>query len=173
MAELIAAIAALIAAVATLWGVMKRSKRRARQSAFDETVPQPHVSSAKEPTPITVLYSIEGMIEAARAVLYLDGKEMGVLTVDKNKKTDKLRITLPRPGTYEYSIQSKMTVMGIVDPETGLQAPFNEESNGRGTIEVEKEKEFILSTNNIDLDTRKWYATLSDKVLEEDSYDLG
>lgn len=63
--------------------------------------------------------------------------------------------------------------MGIVDPETGLQAPFDEESNGRGAIEIEKGKEFILSINNIDLDTRKWYATLSDKTLEEDSYELG
>lgn len=86
MAELIAAIAALITAVATLWGVMKRAKRRARQAAFDETVSQPHVSSAKKATPITVLYSIEGMIEAARAVLYLDGKEMGVLRVTRIRR---------------------------------------------------------------------------------------
>lgn len=91
---------------------------------------------------------------------------MGVLTLDENKKTDKLTITLPRAGTYDYSIQSRMTVIGIVDPEAGLQAPFNEESNGRGTIEVEKAKKFILSTNNIDLNNRKWYATLSDKALK-------
>lgn len=48
MAELIAAIAALITAVATLWGVMKRSKRRARQSEVDEAVPQPHVTGVRE-----------------------------------------------------------------------------------------------------------------------------
>lgn len=105
MAELIAAIAALITVVAALWGVIKRSKRRPRLTEFDETETEPHASISKKPTPIRVLYSIEGMIEAVRAVLYLNGKKMGVLAVDKNKKTDKLRVTLPKPGTYEYSIQ--------------------------------------------------------------------
>ena len=80
IAKLITAIAALITAVAAVWGMLKRSKRRARHSAFDEAVSQAHVSSSDESAHITVLYSIEGMIEAARAVLYLDRKKMGVLT---------------------------------------------------------------------------------------------
>lgn len=124
-------------------------------------------SLKQSPARITISYSL-GSMKEGRAIVYIDGREVGSLYVDKNKKNSLIDVTLPKPGSYEYSVQAKMTIMGIADLDTGFELPFENESNGRGTIEVEDGKEFILSTNNLALGgggRNTFYAVLSDRSL--------
>ena len=125
-------------------------------------------SSKKSPASITISYSLGHMVEG-RAIVYIEGREVGSLYIEKSKQSSAIDVTLPKPGSYEYSVQAKMTVMGVVDLDTGFELPFEVESNGRGTIEVEDRKEFILTTNNLMLGgdgNNTYYAALSDKALQ-------
>ena len=122
----------------------------------------------QSPARIRISYSL-GSMEEGRAIVYIDGRDVGSLYVDKNKKNSAIDVSLPKPGSYEYSVQAKMTIMGIADLDTGFELPFENESNGRGTIAVEDGKEFILSTNNLELGgggRNTFYAVLSDKSLQ-------
>ncbi len=158
--------AVVVSSVLIFW--LTQGVRTGRQKKIH--VPDTYSSSdnfKQSPVRIRISYFI-GSMEEGRAIVNIDGREVGSLYVDKNKRNSAIDVTLPKPGSYEYSVQAIMTIMGIADLDTGLELPFENKSNGRGTIEVEDGKEFILSTNNIELGgagRNTFYASLSDKSL--------
>lgn len=139
---------------------------------YGEFVPKDNVKltgddEKETKTPITITYELGKMVKGS-AIVYIDGKEVGVLTINKSNPESTIRIVLPKTGTYEYSIQAKMTIMGFLGNDLDLEIPFEESSSGRGTIEVEANKEFLLTTNNIVLDGKgnHNFSELEDKALK-------
>jgi hypothetical protein len=159
--------AAVVSGVLIFWLTQVVQTVRQKESHVSDTYSS-RDNFKQSPARIRISYSI-GSMEEGRAIVYIDGREVGSLYVDNNKKNSAIDVTLPKPGSYEYSVHAIMTIMGIIDLDTGLELPFENESNGRGTIEVEDGKEFILSTNNLALGgggRNTFYASLSDKSLQ-------
>jgi hypothetical protein len=120
------------------------------------------------PCPITISYALDDMVEA-RAIVYIENKEVGNLVVSENRVYDSFDLTLPRAGEYSYSVQARMEIMMLIDLDTMMEAPAIYDSNGEGIIFVEPGKEFIVTTNNMTLSSGggQWYAQLLDKALED------
>jgi len=119
------------------------------------------------PAPITISYHLRNM-EESLAVVNINGREAGRLYVDKSRPRSSIDITLPRSGTYEYSVQARNMIREIVD-DTGFELPLINDVYGRGTIEVEAGKEFILTTNTLQLrggGNNVWVAKLTDSAFQ-------
>jgi hypothetical protein len=96
----------------------------------------------------------------------MDGREVGTLSVDAQQVSSVIEVTLPKPGTYSYAVQAKMTVHGYRAPEMTKPVTFEAISTGEGTIEVEAGKQFVLTTNNMQLTPggrgNRFYAIIED-----------
>jgi len=102
----------------------------------------------KGPVRITISYSL-GNMQGGRAVVGIDGREVGTLSVSKQHSSSTIEVTLPRPGTYSYAVQAKMTVSGYRPPQMKQLVAFEAESAGEGSIEVEAGKQFVLTTDTV------------------------
>jgi hypothetical protein len=87
-----------------------------------------------------------------QVVILVDGKTVGTLTVNQDFPEAMLKVTVPKPGTYSYTVEA--------------QAVFNNQGNlfgyqgaGQGNISVQSGKQFRL-VGSFSGDT--WLVTLQE-----------
>ncbi|MCP4131662.1 MAG: hypothetical protein GY754_11850 [bacterium] len=125
-------------------------------------------TTQKKSVSISISYSL-GNMEEGHAVVYIEGRKVGNLHVSESKKNSVINVVLQKAGSYDYSIQARMTIMQVIHSKSGFDAPFEVESTGRGKLEVENGKKFIVMTDNLDLSDETYYALLLDKDTKLES----
>jgi hypothetical protein len=96
----------------------------------------PAASPSPEPVTFYVSGRRSGTALSVQATVTIDGEHAGVITVDQTSPTDEISHTVPRPGTYSYSVE---TVATTVD---AYGTYYEHYGSGQGSIEVEQGSTF-------------------------------
>lgn len=104
------------------------------EASLEEKKAQP-AESRETPITFTLHDQLGELQESAQTIVLIDGKRVGTLTVNKHYPDAMLAVTVPAPGKYSYSLDSRIIFNDGQELVEYLGA-------GQGTINAEDSKKF-------------------------------
>jgi hypothetical protein len=93
----------------------------------------------------SIHYKLGDETLSGRVVVYINGQQVGILTVGESQEESVLEFTVPHAGPYNYSIQGIQGVKVYFGEPPNLEVlPHTTQHSGRGIIEIESGKKFLV-----------------------------